>query len=119
MVRARGDLNYIGSFRGAYLRLQATWDHAQPPDDEAEIATYHHPNGWPGGGPAWWHNKHTTDMVNAAVTGGVPWVRVNLPPQRNAVNAAYDVDAPPAYLPGRLADRPWAVHAILEMAGLL
>jgi len=58
-------------------------------------------------------------MVNAAVTGGVPWVRVNLPPQRNAVNAAYDVDAPPAYLPGRLADRPWAVHAILEMAGLL
>jgi hypothetical protein len=115
----REALNFIGQFQGAYLRLQATWDHAQPPEDESQIATYHHPGGWPGGGPAWWHNKHTTDIVNAAVAGGVPWVRVNLPPQGNAVNATYNVDQAPTYLPGRLADQPWAVRAILEMAGLL
>lgn len=115
----REALNFIGEFRGAYLRLQATWDHAQPPESQAEMATYHHPGGWPGGGPAWWHNKHTTDIVNVAVAGDVPWVRVNLPPQGNAANATYDVDNPPTFLPGRLADQPWAVRAILEMAGLL
>jgi len=114
----REAIRFIGAFRGAYLRLQATWDHAQPPESEAEIVTYHHPTGWPGGGPAWWHNKHATDMVNAAVAGGVPWVRVNLPTQGNAVNAVYDVNTPPTCLPGRLADEPWAVRAVLEMAGL-
>jgi len=115
----REAINFIGQFRGAYLRLQATWDHAQPPESPAEMATYHHPGGWPGGGPAWYQNKHTSDIVNAAVAGGVPWVRVNLPPQGNAVNATYDADNPPTYLPGRLADQPWAVRAILEMAGLI
>jgi len=115
----REAINFIGQFRGSYLRLQATWDHAQPPESQAEIATYHHPGGWPGGGPAWWHNKHTIDIVNAAIAGGVPWVRVNLPPQKNAVNATYDASNPPTYLPGRLADQPWAVRAILEMSGLI
>jgi len=114
----REAINFIGAFRGSYLRLQATWDHAQPPENPAQMATYHHPNGWPGGGPAWYHNKHTDDIVNAAVAGGVPWVRVNLPPQGNAVNATYDANNPPTYLPNHLADQPWAVRAILEMAGL-
>ena len=113
----RETINFIGQFRGDYLRLQATWDHAQPPENQADIPTYHHPAGWPGGGPAWWHNKHTTDIVNAAVAGGVPWVRVNLPPQGNTVNATYDVDHPPAYLSSKLADKPWAVRVVLEMAG--
>lgn len=113
----REAINFIGDFRGDYLRLQATWDHAQPPENQADIPTYQYPEGWPGGGPAWWHNKHTTDIVNAAVAGGVPWVRVNLPPQGNAVNATYDVDDPLVYLPGKLADKPWAVRAVLEMAG--
>ena len=72
----REAINFIGSFRGYYLRLQAEWDHAQPPESEMEILNYYFPTGWLGGGPAWWHNKHTTDMVNAAVEGGVPWVRV-------------------------------------------
>jgi hypothetical protein len=111
----REAINFIGDFRGYYLRLQATWDHAQPPESEAEIASYTHPNGWPGGGPAWYHNKHTSDIVNAAVEGGVPWVRVNLVEQSNPVNAAYNFQNQPVYLPGRLADRPWAVFAILEM----
>ena len=60
--------------------------------------------------------KHTADAVNAAVAGGVPWVRVNLPGQGNAVNATYDADHPPVFLPGKLSDKPWAVLAVLEMA---
>ena len=111
----REAINFIGEFRGYYLRLQATWDHAQPPESEGQVPLYHHPDGWPGGGPAWWHNKHTTDIVNAAVFGGVPWVRVNLSNQGNVVNARYDLDHPPVYLPGKLTDRPWAVYAILEL----
>jgi hypothetical protein len=100
---------FIGSFRGRYLRLQAEWDHSQPPDNEAEITIFHLP-------PLWWQNKHTTDIVNIAVQGGVPWVRVNLLEQGNPVNATYDLDHPPVYLPGKLADKPWDVRAILEMA---
>lgn len=111
----REAVNFIDDFRGYYLRLQARWDHAQPPENEAEIPNFHHPGGWPGGGPSWWHNKHSTDIVNAAVEGGVPWVRVNLTEQGNPVNAKYDADQMPAFLPGELADRPWSVMAILEM----
>lgn len=100
---------FIGGFRGRYLRLQARWDHAQPPRSETEIPAFHQP-------PLWWHNKHTTDMVNAAVAGGVLWVRVNLLEHGNPVNATYDVDHHPVYLRGELADKPWGVRAILEMA---
>jgi hypothetical protein len=112
----REAINFIGDFRGYYLRLQATWDHAQPPENETQIAAYNHPEGWPGGGPAWYHNKHTSDIVSAAIQGGVPWVRVNLLEQGNPVNSSYDSDHIPVYLPGQLADRPWAVFAIIEMA---
>jgi hypothetical protein len=108
----------IGAFRGYYLRLQATWDHAQPPDNEAQIARFYRPDGWTEGAPAWWHNKHAADMVNAAVNGGVPWVRVNLPPQGNPVNATYDAEHMPVFLPDKLADRPWSVQAILEMVNI-
>ena len=99
----------IGDYRGRYLRLQAEWDHSQPPSNESEIAQFHQP-------PTWWRAKHTADMVNAAVAGGVPWVRVNLPEHNNPVNATYDAGNQPEYLPGELADRPWAVRAVLEMA---
>jgi hypothetical protein len=47
----REAINFIGDFRGYYLRLQAAWDHPQPPESESDIPTYHHPEGWPGGGP--------------------------------------------------------------------
>lgn len=100
---------FIGEFRGRYLRLQAEWDHAQPPSGPAEIPMFHQP-------PMWWQCKHATDMVNAAVTGGVPWVRVNLAEQGNLINASYDAENQPVYLPGQLADEPWAVLAVLEMA---
>lgn len=112
----REAIKYIGGFRGRYLRLQATWDHAQPPGEEADIATFDHPEGWPGGGPAWYHNKHTNDIVNRAVEGGVPWVRVNLTEQANAVNSNHDHENQPVWLPGTLDDKPYPVMAIIEMA---
>jgi len=105
----REAIRFIGDFNGRYLRLQAEWDHAQPPSNVAQIPTFELP-------PLWWQNKHTTDIVNAAVEGGVPWVRVNLPEQGNVVNATYDESTRPVFLPGRLADRPVAVRAIIEMA---
>jgi hypothetical protein len=105
----REAIRYIGDFRGRYLRLQAEWDHSQPPSNLAELPAFELP-------PLWWQNKHTTDIVNAAVAGGVPWVRVNLPEQGNAVNATYDQNRRPVFLPGLLADHPWAVRAIIEMA---
>jgi len=46
----------------------------------------------------------------------VPWVRVNLPEQANAVNATFDMSRPPVYLPGMLEEKPWKVRAVLEMA---
>ena len=105
----REAIRFIGNFRGKYLRLQATWDHAQPPSSEDELETFYLP-------PQWWHNKHTMDIVNAAVEEGVPWVRVNLREQGNPLNVAYDISRPPVYLPGKLADQPWAVRGVLEMA---
>jgi len=100
---------FIGKFRGRYLRLQAEWDHSQPPSKPAEIPMFHQP-------PMWWQGKHTADMVNAAVAGGVPWVLVNLPEHGNQVNATYDADNQPLHLPGELADKPWGVRPVLEMA---
>jgi hypothetical protein len=100
---------YIGGFRGMYLRLQAEWDHAQPPRNPEQVPVFHQP-------PEWWQNKHAADMVNAAVAGGVPWVRVNLTEHGNVVNDVYDADHQPVYLEGRLADEPWGVIAVLEMA---
>jgi hypothetical protein len=100
---------FIGGFRGRYLRLQAEWDHSQPPGNPNEAALFYQP-------PTWWRAKHTADMVNAAVAGGVTWVRVNLAEHGNAVNATYDADNQPVYLPEKLADKFWAVRAVLEMA---
>ena len=108
----REAIRFIGAFRGRYLRLQATWDHAQPPWSEADVLAFDQP-------PVWWQNKHTTDIVNAAVEGGVPWVRVNLAEHGNPVNATFDAQNPPVYIPGTLAgNRPWLVWAIMEMARL-
>jgi len=100
---------FIGEFRGRYLRLQAEWDHAQPPSEPTEIAVFHQP-------PMWWQCKHATDMVNAAVNGRAAWVRVNLVEQGNPTNTTYDADNQPVYLPGELADKTWPVLAVLEMA---
>ncbi len=106
----REAINFIGEFSGMYLRLQAEWDHAQPPSRLEEVEKFHDP-------PAWWQGKHTCDMVNAAIDGGVPWVRVNLPEQGNPVNAKCDQENLPAFIPGELNANPMIpVRAVLEMA---
>lgn len=107
---------FIGDYRGRYLRLQAEWDHAQPPSSELDVDLYYLPEGPPEVGLPWWQGKHAMDMVNAAVAGGVPWVRMNLPEQGNPVNETFGLDHFPTFLPGFLADQPWAVRAVLEMA---
>jgi hypothetical protein len=106
----REAIRFIGNFRGMYLRLQAEWDHSQPPSQASEIEMFHQP-------PVWWQCKHTCDIVNAALDGGVPWVRVNLAKEGNEVNSKYSLDKLPNFIPGRLNDYPlYAAEAVLEMA---
>ncbi len=101
---------FIGGFRGRYVRLQGVYDHAQPPADASEAATFDLP-------PLWWQGRHTAIMANAAVAGGVPWVRVNLPEQGNAVGATYEYGEMPVLIPGTVAEGPfWAARAVIEMA---
>lgn len=62
---------FIGAVDVPYQRIQSEEDHVQP------------------------NNNHAIDIVNAAVAGIVPWVRLNdCPP-----NQAYDVNNPPAMIP--------------------
>jgi hypothetical protein len=100
---------YIGGFRGYYLRLQAEWDHAQPPNEFFQDPAFDHP-------PEWWQNMHAIRMVNAAVEGGVPWVRVNSEEEGNTVNASYDYYNAPTWLSGWSANHPEEPNrSILEM----
>lgn len=46
-------VNFIGSVRVPYQRVQSQSDHVQP------------------------NNNHAIDIINAAMAGGVPWVRLN------------------------------------------
>ncbi len=106
----REAVRFIGGFTGQYLRLQGTYDHAQPPAEQAETATFDLP-------PLWWQGRHTAIIVNAAIEGGVPWVRVNLPEQGNALGAAYEYGSMPTFIPGTVAEGPhWAARAVIEMA---
>ncbi len=67
----REAVNFIGAVNVPYQRIQSQEDHVQM------------------------NNNHAIDIVNAAVAGGVPWVRLNdYPP-----NQTYDVNDPPAMLP--------------------
>jgi pimeloyl-ACP methyl ester carboxylesterase len=62
---------FIAQIRVPYQRIQSEQDHVQP------------------------DNAHAILMVNNAVNGGVPWVRLNdYPP-----NQTYDPNAPPAMFP--------------------
>ncbi|MFQ5407991.1 MAG: hypothetical protein ACE5FI_06155, partial [Anaerolineales bacterium] len=76
----REALTFASDLRVNYQRLQSERDHVQP------------------------DNAHAIAIVNAAVTGGAPWVRLNdLTP-----NQTYDPAAPPPMLPdsvdGRLSE---------------
>jgi len=67
----REAVNFIGQIRVPYQRIQSEKDHVQP------------------------NNAHAVEMINAAIKGGVPWVRLNdYPP-----NQTYDPKAPPAMFP--------------------
>jgi hypothetical protein len=106
----REAIHFIGEFNGMYLRLQGEWDHSQPPSQPAELEMFHQP-------PIWWQGKHTCDMVNAALDGGVPWVRVNLSEQGNPVNVRCSVDNMPVFIAGELnSDVLIPVYAVLELA---
>ncbi len=85
---------FIGNFRGEYLRVQAWNDHVQPEG----------------------LHLHALQMNEAAITGGVPWVRINGSDMGNPVNELYE-GSEPAWLPGRMADyRDLDVSYIIEMA---
>ena len=91
--RERSPIEFIGSFRGHYLRVQAEIDHAQ--------GDYH---------------DHALLMNNAAMEGGVPWVRINGEDVGNPINQVYPLDDPsrwPRWLPGRLRDQPGGWHGVL------
>ncbi len=92
----RDALACLTGFRGRYLRLQAERDHVQPP---------------------WFAGQHAVDLVNAAVAGGVPWVRVNLAAQGNPLNRIFPPQQPPTWIPGSMAAHPelW-VQAALDLA---
>ena len=108
----REPLRFIGSFRGRYYRLQASWDHVQPPRAPEQVQPYHLP-------PRWWQGKHAVDLTNQAVKSGVPWVRLNPPEQGNPVNATFTPEHPPRFLPGSMADHPrlW-IEAVREMVAM-
>ncbi len=102
--------NYIGDIQCRYLRFQAEWDHAQPPNALWPLFDYP---------PLWYQCKHAVDLVNLAVAGDSPWVRVNRPAEGNAVNATYAYVSPPVYATGTMASyHGLSEELILEMAGM-
>lgn len=79
----REAVNFIGALRVPYQRIQSEKDHVQPT------------------------NAHAVDLINAAIKGGAPWVRLNdYPP-----NQTYDPNAPPPMLPEQM-DRQLAPTVI-------
>lgn len=67
----REALTFISQVRVPYQRIQSEKDHVQP------------------------NNNHALEIVNAAVAGGVPWVRLN----QDAPNQTYELNNPPAMIP--------------------
>jgi len=101
---------YIGGMRCRYVRMQAQWDHAQPPNQQ-----------WPGFDypPLWYPGKHGVDLVNLATLGDSPWTRVNAASLGNAPNATYGHDDSPVFYSGRMADHPDELRTVLlEMVAM-
>lgn len=100
----RSPVNFISNYRGHYLRVQAEVDHEQGRFVE-----------------------HALRMNNAAVRGGVPWVRINGVDIGNSINTLYLLDDPsrwPKFYNGRLRHHPQGETGILaefvrEMAALV
>ncbi len=83
----REALNFIGDLRIPYQRLQSEKDHVQPTND------------------------HAIEIINAAVAGNIPWVRLNdYPP-----NQSYDINNQPtmyAENSGESTEQLFARHAL-------
>jgi hypothetical protein len=102
--------HFIGQIRCRYLRVQAAWDHAQPPNAD-----------WPGFDyyPLWYPGKHTVDMINLATLGQAPWTRVNAAALGNPPNQTYDHDSPPNYYSQAMSDHPGeSQHIVREQAAM-
>jgi hypothetical protein len=97
---------YIGSVRCRYLRIQAQWDHAQPPNAQW-------PTGWDYQ-PLWYPCKHAIDMINLATLGRSEWTRVNHSTIGNAACVTYDHDQPPVYYSGRMTDHQGETARIIQ-----
>ncbi|MBM4055600.1 MAG: hypothetical protein FJ264_13255 [Planctomycetes bacterium] len=107
----REAIRYIGDFRGYYLRIQGEWDHALPPSGKRELTKFTQP-------PLWWQNKHAIGLVDAAIAGGVPWVRINMREQGNRVNSKYSFKKQPEYLSGSRDESQTYLRAIIELIRL-
>jgi hypothetical protein len=106
----RDATRYIGDIRCRYLRMQAEWDHAQPPNED-----------WPGFDypPLWYPCKHAIDLVNLATQGGSAWTRVNGSSLTNPVNNIYSRETPPSCYSETMRDNEEALAAVIrEMAGM-
>lgn len=90
--KEREALRYIGSVRAPYLRLQAFWDHMQPPSRD-------YPDGFDRP-PDWYRNKHAVDMINAATNGASPWTRMNDSRIGNMPGMLYSHEKQPLYYHG-------------------
>lgn len=102
--------HYIGTVRNRYLRIQAEWDHAQPPNEQWPDFDYP---------PLWYRNKHAVDLVNLATSGMSPWTRVNSGELGNLPDTSYDMEHPPIYYEGTFQDHPTELQGlIVEMAAM-
>lgn len=107
----REPVRFLRGFRGRYLRLQAEFDHVQPPQAPEHVALFDTER--------WWQGCHAVAVVNALVEGGSPWVGVNPAALGNPPNRTWSREAPPRWLPGSMADHPTvAADAVLTFAGL-
>lgn len=95
---------FIGNTNAAYMRLQAQYDHMQPPNQLFPTG-FDFP-------PVWYQNKHAVDMVNAAVNGSSRWVRMNDAAIWNAPNSLYSYGYQPIYYSGQF-DPTSASFAVL------
>ena len=101
---------YVGSMSCRYLRVQAEWDHAQPPNAA-----------WPGFDypPLWYQCKHAIDLVNLATLGDSPWTRVNGLPLGNPVNALYGYGDPPVHYSGSMQSHTGLTETLIREMALM
>lgn len=106
--KEREALRYIGSVRVPYLRLQAFWDHMQPPNRD-------YPDGFDRP-PEWYRNKHAVDMINAATNGAAPWTRMNDSRIGNRPGSTYSYEKQPAYYEGAFDFKSTDFSEVMENA---